>query len=392
MYLIFLLSTLQITSQELNLEILKKTITTLSNIERVFYTSSFEGNEEGVTYINSEDAIYFDFSNSTRNKTPKYYIKNKESELIFDGESHVQSLVSEKLIATGGSRNPNNPLLLTLHPIKELLPQLITNENVEIKRSNDVFVNEQKNYQFEFVLKNSNIDWERLRINTFDLADVKYTTYILNINTSDYLPSKIIMPNGPSGTMSRTIENVNLNYKVDPNLWTGDLLPNEFTKISFGDYVKQMQEKMMLQVKESTAKNETKKIENWELPNLDNDKLIDFSTFKGNVVLLEFWFKFCGPCVKAVPELNALSEKYKNENFLLYGIEFRENFPKENLQEYTSKIKMSYPTLYKGKELADKYSVQAAPTVMIIDKKGTIIYVASGFDKEKIESIIKDNL
>ena len=392
MYLIFLLSTLHITSQETNVEILEKTVTALGDIERVFYTSSFEGNESEVTYVNSEDAMYFDFSNKTRSATPKYYIKNKDSELIFDGKNHIQSLANEKVIVTGGSRNPNNPLLLTLHPIKVLLPQLMTNKHVEIKRKKEVLIEGQKNYPFEFVLKNSNIDWQNLSINTFDLADVNYTTYTLIVNASDYIPRKIIMPNGPSGTMSRTIENIDFNYKIDPNLWTGALLPSEFTKVSYADYVKQMQEKMTLPLKENAAKNEIRKIENWKLPNLKNDRLLDFSTFKGNVVLLEFWFKFCGPCVKAVPGLNELKIKYKEDDFLLYGVEFRENFPQENLQAYVSKIKMNYPTLYKGAALADEYSVQAAPTFMIIDKSGNILYLESGFDKEKIERIIKENL
>ena len=318
MYLIFLLSTLHITSQETNVEILEKTVTALGDIERVFYTSSFEGNESEVTYVNSEDAMYFDFSNKTRSATPKYYIKNKDSELIFDGKNHIQSLANEKVIVTGGSRNPNNPLLLTLHPIKVLLPQLMTNKHVEIKRKKEVLIEGQKSYLFEFVLKNSNIDWQNLSVNTFDLADVNYTTYTLIVNASDYIPRKIIMPNGPSGTMSRTIENIDFNYKIDPNLWTGALLPSEFTKVSYADYVKQMQEKMTLPLKENAAKNEIRKIENWKLPNLKNDRLLDFSTFKGNVVLLECWFKFCGPCVKAVPGLNELKIKYKEDDLCYY--------------------------------------------------------------------------
>ena len=63
-----------------------------------------------------------------------------------------------------------------------------------------------------------------------------------------------------------------------------------------------------------------------------------------------------------------------------------------DLQEYVSKIKMDYPVLYEGKELANKYEVRAAPTFMIIDKKGHIVYLESGFDKVRIEKIIKENL
>lgn len=391
-YSILFLTTLNINSQESNIQILQNTISKLNNIERVFYTSRFEGNESKITYIHSEDSIFFQFANYNKNETPKYYIKNKDSELIFDGKNHIQSMVNEKVIVTEGSRNPNNPLLLTLYPIRLLLPQLIRNENVEIKRKDDITFNGQKNFAFDFSLKNSVIDWNQLNIKTFDKAGVGYNTYTLLINKADYMPSKIIMPNGPSGSMSRTIENLNFNYNIDAKTWTGDLLPKNYTRITLQEYFKQMEEKMTLHSKDGLTNKTEQNIEEWKLPNLKTDQLVDFSQFKGKVVLLEFWFKYCGPCVKAVPELNELNQKYKKDAFLLYGIEFREDFPKTDLQEYVSKIKIDYPVLYKGKELANEYSVQAAPTFMIINKKGTIVYLESGFDKEKIENVIKENL
>jgi thiol-disulfide isomerase/thioredoxin len=389
-HLIFLVSTINIYSQESNIQILEKTIFQLNSIESVFYTSRSESRESNITYSNHVDSIFLDLTNKTKNTTPKYYIKNKDSELIFNGKEHIQSLVKEKLIVTGGSRNPNNPLFLTLYPIKELLPKLIVNENVEITRSNDTIINGLDKYVFEFSLKNSVIDWEKIVINTFTRVDSRYNKYTLIINKSDYLPHKTTIPNGSTGTMSRTVENLNFKPKIEKQLWTGALLPSEYTSITFGDYLKRMQAKMASSSKVDI--NVNKEIGTWQIPNLENDKLVDFSKFKGNVVLLEFWFKFCGPCVKAVPELNELNKKYKNDNFLLYGVEFREDFLKENLQEYVSKININYPVLYKGKELANKHSVRAAPTFMILDKKGKIIYLESGFDKEKIESIIKGNL
>jgi len=391
-YLVFLLTTLSIYSQESDIQILQKTITQLNSIENVFYTSRQEYSESNITYSNSVDSIYIDFTNKTKNTTPKYYIKNKDSELIFDGEKHFQSLVKEKLIVIGGSRNPNNPLILTLYPIRELLPKLINNENVEITRGNDIFFNEQDNYVFEFSLRNSVIDWERLVINTFNKVDFHYNKSTLIISKSDYLPRKITIPNGSTGTISKTMENLNFKHKIDFQIWTGVLLPSEYDRITFGDYLKHMQAKRASNSKNSINTTENKKIGAWEIPNIENDELVDFSKFKGNVVLLEFWFKFCGPCVKAVPQLNSMLQKYKDDKFLLYGIEFQEDYPRENLQEYVSKIKMNYPVLYKGKNIASTYAIRAAPTFMIIDKKGNIVYLESGFDQEKIEKIIKENL
>ena len=74
-HLIFFLTTLNVYSQESNIEILQNTITNLNNIDSVFYTSRFEGNESEVTYIHSEDSIFFLFDNFNKSSTPKYRIK-----------------------------------------------------------------------------------------------------------------------------------------------------------------------------------------------------------------------------------------------------------------------------------------------------------------------------
>lgn len=391
-FIIFLFISINIFGQKSNLEILEKSVAQLNSIETVFYTSRFEGNESKMTYIHSEDEIFFDFSNRSKNSTPKYYIKNKDAELIYDGKKYIQSLVKERLILTDGSLSPNNPLRLTLYPIRELIPQLMSNKNVEIIRGEDVIVNGNNNYLFDFKLKNSVIDWENLVIKTFAKTNVDYNTYTLIINKSDYLPRKIIMPNGPTGTGSRTIENLNFEYKIDNRTWTGELLPSDYSTLTFEDYFKKMRAKMKARSNKNTSSAEENKIGSWKIPNLENGDLVDFSEFNGKIVLLEFWFKYCGPCVKAVPQLNSLYSKYKGENFLMYGIEFIENFPRENLQEYSSKIKMKFPILYKGRELANAHEIRAAPTIMIIDKKGNVVFLESGFDQMKIEKILKKYL
>ena len=74
------------------------------------------------------------------------------------------------------------------------------------------------------------------------------------------------------------------------------------------------------------------------------------------------------------------------------GIEFHENATRQNLLEYISKIQMNYSTLYKGKEIANSFSIGAAPTFMILDKNGNVVFLESGFDQRKIEKILKDYL
>ncbi len=392
MLLIFLITTGNFYSQESDIQILEKTIAQLNALESAFYTATTEGNESNITYINDERSIYFDFVNSPKNTTPRYYIKNKGNELIYDGKKHIQAISSEKLIVTGGSINPNNPLLMSLYSIKEVLPYLIDNENVTITRVHDITISDQENYIFELLLNNSVIDWEKLVLKSTPKTTSNYNKYTLIVNKSDYFPRKMIMPNGPTGTLSSTISDLDLNYKINTQLWTGTLMPPEYTSITFDEYIDRLQAKSISPSKSSANTTKDKYIEGWKIPNIENDVLVDFSKLKGNVILLEFWFKFCGPCVKAVPKLNAMQQKYKNDAFLIYGIEFLENFPKENLKKYASLVQMEYPVLYKGKKIANTFEIGAAPTFMIINKEGKIIYLQSGFNQEMIEKIIKENL
>ncbi|MFD2827913.1 TlpA family protein disulfide reductase [Leeuwenhoekiella polynyae] len=375
--------------QKSDRQILMTTIDELNKIETVHYQTKNESIESGVTFQEFDASVFFDFRNTTT--TPRYYLEQDEMELIFDGQRHIMSLSDEKIIVTNNKPNVNNPLLLSLYSIKVLLPQMLQNKNVTISRKKDTLINNSKNYVFELSFKNGYLDFNKLTLTYFPEANFQ-SNYLLMVDKLSYLPTKMIMPNGDTGSISRTYDNLDFNYVVDEDIWSGNQFSSDYEKITFEEYNNRMQAKMTLNSKGNKNEIGKRKITDWKIPNLKTDELIDFSTFEGKVVLLEFWFKFCGPCVQAVPQLNSMNEKYKNEDFLMYGVEFHENDPRKNLLEYISKIGMNYSTLYKGKEIATNFSIGAAPTFMILDKKGNVVFLESGFDQSKIEKILKDYL
>ena len=134
-----------------------------------------------------------------------------------------------------------------------------------------------------------------------------------------------------------------------------------------------------------------KKISDWELPNIEGDLPLRPSALKGNVIVLEFWFKNCPPCVEAIPALNNLYKKYGNTNFEFYGIEFL-NETKENVNKYIEGKNIQYPMLYNGKAIASLYKISSAPTFLIVDKTGIIRYAKSGFNKKEIVDVIEKYL
>lgn len=247
----------------------------------------------------------------------------------------------------------------------------------------------QENYVFNLKLNNGRINWDKLEIK----SGLKLNSnYIIILNKLDYLPCKITMGNGPYGTLSRTINNLKFDHEIDDRLWTGTFLPKEFRKITFFEYLELLKSKMTSRSLDIENSINGLDIETWKLPNLESNEFVEFSKLKGNVVLLEFWFKNCGPCVQAIPELNSIQNEFKDENFFFFGVEFREDSSRENLTHYVRKLKMAYPILYKGKILAAAYGVTSAPTFMIIDKGGNVIYTKSGFNSDEIMQIIQDNL
>lgn len=377
-----------IACEKSDMEILEKTITVLDEIEKVRYKSNLRASEGGTIYLDKTDTLFFDFKTELVNLTPRYFLNDSVGELIFDGKNHIQSLSRERVTLTDDSANPNNPLMITLFPIKVFLPKLIANQDVSITRKTDSLNKDLKNYVFEIIVKKGYLDWEKLEINNSVSNDSKY---ILTISKSNYLPIKFQMQNGESGTFSRTLEDFDFSYTPSEELWTGSHIPEDYTKMTFTEY-QSIQRENFKNLQESTSSTSDKKLNLVELPNLENNSIVKLSSHKGDLVLLEFWFKFCGPCVQAVPKLNAIYEKYKDQDFVLYGIEFKQDFDQQNLREYVKKIKMNYPSLYQGKKIADELGVTAAPSFVILDRDGKIIYVEARFNEEEINKVLKENL
>ena len=115
---IFSLSTY---SQISDRQILIKTSDKLNKIITVHYQSKNESFESGTLFLEFDTSVFLDFRNSTN--IPRYYLEN-DIQLLFDGQRQIMSLPDEKLIVTNNKPSANNPLLLSLYHIKELLPQM----------------------------------------------------------------------------------------------------------------------------------------------------------------------------------------------------------------------------------------------------------------------------
>jgi thiol-disulfide isomerase/thioredoxin len=113
---------------------------------------------------------------------------------------------------------------------------------------------------------------------------------------------------------------------------------------------------------------------------------------RGQVVMLNFWASWCGPCREEMPLLDAMSKKYGPMGFSLYGINV--DADTDDAKNVLEKIKVSYPILFDPEsKLSDLYKVEGMPYSVLIDKKGQIRYIHKGYvpgDEKKYAKVIME--
>ena len=127
------------------------------------------------------------------------------------------------------------------------------------------------------------------------------------------------------------------------------------------------------------------------LPNT-KDSIVRLSSYRGKVVLIDFWASWCGPCRSANPGVVRLYNKYKAQGFEVFGVSLDskksawKNAIAEDHIKYIQVIDQGTWNL----SVADKYGVNQIPTSFLLDKTGKIIAV--DLDDEKLENSVKELL
>lgn len=109
--------------------------------------------------------------------------------------------------------------------------------------------------------------------------------------------------------------------------------------------------------------------------------------FRGKVVLLDFWATWCKPCVKSMPALQQLHERYSGRGFTVLGVSTDVNAEKV-VPRFIAKRKISYPIFLDSEtEPAwEKYRVIVVPMLFLIDRKGQIVQQWTGeIDPQAVE-------
>ena len=107
----------------------------------------------------------------------------------------------------------------------------------------------------------------------------------------------------------------------------------------------------------------------------DNVKL---SELRGQVVLINFWASWCGPCRQEMPRLDDLYQQYGELGFTLLGVNVEQD--SAEAQRMLHDTPVTFPILFDSKnEVSKLYDVVAMPSTVIVDRDGNVRFVHKGY-------------
>ena len=121
-------------------------------------------------------------------------------------------------------------------------------------------------------------------------------------------------------------------------------------------------------------------------------KELSLSSFKGKVVLIDFWASWCGPCRKEMPNVVKAYAKFKNKGFEIFGVSL--DMDKDRWVEAIAKDGITWPQVSDlkqwGSSVVKLYNIQGIPYTVLLDKEGKIL--AKNLRGEELEQKLAEVL
>jgi thiol-disulfide isomerase/thioredoxin len=108
-------------------------------------------------------------------------------------------------------------------------------------------------------------------------------------------------------------------------------------------------------------------------------------TYKGKVVLVDFWASWCSPCLQSFPWMNELEQRHSKDGFVVLAVNMDQD--RALADAFLKKTVVGFRIEYDPQgTIAQKFDVQAMPTSFLIDRSGKLRASHKGFrEKQRAE-------
>ena len=124
-----------------------------------------------------------------------------------------------------------------------------------------------------------------------------------------------------------------------------------------------------------------------------SQKRIELRSYRGKVVLLNFWATWCGPCLTEMPAFTQWQNQYGSAKFQVIGVSMDDAEP--GVASTASKLKLNYPVVMGDEHIGAAYGgILGLPVTFLIDRQGRIRYRFEGNTdlaaiKKDVEALLK---
>ena len=124
---------------------------------------------------------------------------------------------------------------------------------------------------------------------------------------------------------------------------------------------------------------------------------INLSQYKGQVVMINFWATWCGPCRQEMPLLETIYKKYNKMGFVLLGVNVEPD--SKAAEDWLAKQPpVTFPILFDTEsKVTELYNVNSMPSTVIVDKQGNVRLLHRGYKAgdeneylDQIRTLIKE--
>lgn len=128
----------------------------------------------------------------------------------------------------------------------------------------------------------------------------------------------------------------------------------------------------------------------FEVEDMQGEKTV-FSLPKAKIILVDFWFSFCKPCIASIPELKKLYEVYEPYGFEIIGVSRDSESTRKKWLDMITDRRMSWKQyLDKNGEKMEKMQIHLFPRYLLLDEKGEIL--DPDISISKVEEVLKEKL
>nr|MBC7611727.1 TlpA family protein disulfide reductase [Pseudopedobacter sp.] len=127
-------------------------------------------------------------------------------------------------------------------------------------------------------------------------------------------------------------------------------------------------------------------LHSYKLITTKNDTL-SRANLEEKIVLLNFWFIGCYPCMKEIPELNKIALSYKDR---IMFIAISKDNSKEQINYFIKKFPFLFTQVLPNEELSKSLEITLYPTNILFNKDGKVVFKAEGYTENNLDSLKRE--